>query len=252
MYFESIDNVMTADGYIGIVNFTFMHDDYINSNVRQGAIIKKGEYFADEGGFGSGRVGKFSGHVHIEAGKGKSPASQKQNAQGTWCTPGQEHLYNIFFVSPNTKITGAGGYNWKRTPSSDPVPPNPVAPPQEGEIMTGNLLYLNNSRNNQIFVEPNPESTILGERDQVKPGAYVIIEAPTAGTPVADTKWAKIWYNNAVGYAVYGGMVQGGAYIMEHTDVKSMYGSPIAQSILPEVDNSATIALLQTAIEQLK
>lgn len=116
LYFESTAAVECADGYKGIVHFTFMHDNTINSNVKVGQVIKQGEYFMDEGGFGRGVKDKFARHVHIEAGKGASPARQVQNSKGTWVTIPQSHLYDIFFIAADTiMLAGKGNHAWRHT-----------------------------------------------------------------------------------------------------------------------------------------
>lgn len=113
IYAESVEPVQWADGTADYMNFTFMHDNSINANVKTGAIIRQGEYFADEGGFGRGQAGRFANHLHLEVGKGKSPARQVKNSAGTPMTPGQVHIYNALFLKPDTIIRNDGKYPWK-------------------------------------------------------------------------------------------------------------------------------------------
>lgn len=120
-YAESIEPVLWADGTEAYINFTFMHDDYLNGNNKAGAIVKQGEHFFDEGGFGRGQVGKFGAHLHLEVGRGKSPAKQVQNSSGTWVTPGQVHAYHALWLRPGCVVKSGGGYPWKRDEESEDI-----------------------------------------------------------------------------------------------------------------------------------
>ena len=118
-YFESVEPVEHADGFVGFAHFTFMHDNVINPNVREGAVLKQGEYFADEGTFANGRGSQVPAHSHIEAGRGKSPARQIQNSRRTFITAPQSHLYDVFWIASDTVMlqpnAGIKKHNWKRT-----------------------------------------------------------------------------------------------------------------------------------------
>lgn len=115
IYAQSIDKVMFADGTVDSINFVWMHDDYINSNVKVGAVIKQGEYFMDEGGFGRGKRRLFAAHLHLEVGRGKSPKTQIRNRYGTYVLPNQYPIEKALFLSPTTKILNDGGYAWQKT-----------------------------------------------------------------------------------------------------------------------------------------
>lgn len=115
IYAESLQPVETPSGRVDYVHFTFMHDNYINSNCKAGAAIQQGQHFADEGGYGYGRVNAFAIHNHCECGFGKSPAYQTQNRYGTWYTPNQAHIYDVLFLPADCIVLNGAGYPWKRT-----------------------------------------------------------------------------------------------------------------------------------------
>ena len=142
-YAESVEPVQWADGTVAVMNFTFMHDDTLNTNCKEGAIIKQGEHFFDEGGFGRGKAGTFGNHLHLEVGKRTSPRLQQKNAQGTAITPGQVHIYDALFLRPDIVIRNAGGYPWKTEKAvGRPVERNPAHPQIEVTIDTLNVVRI--------------------------------------------------------------------------------------------------------------
>ena len=119
LYLESTLPVLFADGTQDYARLLCMHDG--SFNVKEGQIVKQGEYFYDEGGMGSGNPNKFANHVHIEAGKGKwKSTTQSRNSKGTYVIENQRHLYDLFIVGADVQIIASGGYSWKReTPATD-------------------------------------------------------------------------------------------------------------------------------------
>jgi hypothetical protein len=114
-YAETTAPVLWADGTQDYMNFTFMHDNYLNSKVKVGAVLKQGAYFFDEGGFGGSRVDRFARHLHMEVGRGKSPAKQVMNSKGTYMTPGQVNIYKALWVAADCTVLSGLGHPWKRT-----------------------------------------------------------------------------------------------------------------------------------------
>lgn len=120
-YTESLEPVLYADGTKDYISFTFMHDDYLNPNLRVGAVIKQGDYFFDEGGFGGSRPNSFGAHLHLEVSRGKSPAKQVKNAYGTWVTPNQYPIYKALWIKQNTTVLNSGGYPWVKDTGNNNV-----------------------------------------------------------------------------------------------------------------------------------
>lgn len=113
LYLESVDKVQFADGSVDYARLLCMHDGTFN--VKEGQVLKQGEYFYDEGGMGAGNKNKFATHVHIEAGKGKwKSATQSKNSKGTYVIENQAHLYDLFVVGDDVVILNDGGYSWVR------------------------------------------------------------------------------------------------------------------------------------------
>ena len=113
LYLESVDKVQFADGTVDYARLLCLHDGVFN--VKEGQVVKQGEYFYDEGGMGSGNKNKFATHVHIEAGKGRwKSATQSRNSKGTYVIENQAHLYHLFTLGSDVVIIDNGGYNWVR------------------------------------------------------------------------------------------------------------------------------------------
>ena len=113
LYLESVDKLQFADGSVDYARLLCMHDGTFN--VKEGQVLKQGEYFYDEGGMGAGNKNKFATHVHIEAGKGKwKSATQSKNSKGTYVIENQAHLYDLFIVGDDVVILDDGGYSWVR------------------------------------------------------------------------------------------------------------------------------------------
>ena len=113
LYLESVEKVQFADGTADYARLLCMHDGAFN--VKEGQLIKQGEYFHDEGGMGAGNPNKFANHVHIEAGKGRwKSTTQSPNAKGTYVIENQAHLYDLFTIGADVHIVASGGYSWKR------------------------------------------------------------------------------------------------------------------------------------------
>ncbi len=113
LYLESVQPVLFADGTTDYARLLCMHDGVFN--VKEGQLLKQGEYFYDEGGMGSGNQNKFAKHVHIEAGKGRwKSTTQSPNTKGTYVIERQAHLYDLFILGNDVQVLDTGGYNWKR------------------------------------------------------------------------------------------------------------------------------------------
>lgn len=113
LYLESTEPVVFADGTIDYARLLCMHDG--SFNVKEGQVVKQGEYFYDEGGMGSGNPNKFAKHVHIEAGKGQwKSTTQSRNKQGTYVIERQASLYDLFILGSDVVILDDGGYDWSR------------------------------------------------------------------------------------------------------------------------------------------
>ena len=66
IYFVSNNPVMLANGKVAErVTILLIHDDDI-SNLKNGMVIKQGEYFYDQGTYQSGKKGKVALHTHLE------------------------------------------------------------------------------------------------------------------------------------------------------------------------------------------
>ena len=118
LYLESVEKVQFADGTADYARLLCMHDG--SFNVKEGQLVKQGEYFYDEGGMGAGNPNKFANHVHIEAGKGRwKSTTQSRNSQGTYVIEKQAHLYDLFTLGADVHIAASGGYRWKREEASE-------------------------------------------------------------------------------------------------------------------------------------
>ena len=107
VFIQSVNKVQTPS-FIDFVCATFGHDNYLNSNVKVGAIIKQGTLFYNEGGKGGGEIGKFANHVHVRYGRGRFIDNFWFNiGNGNYeinCTGGAIHHWDAFFVKEDTKI----------------------------------------------------------------------------------------------------------------------------------------------------
>lgn len=119
VYAESTGPVALPGGSSSVLHFTFIHDDSYNSNVKVGAVIRQGEYFYDEGGRSGGRPGVYGAHLHLEVGRGTSPARQVQNNAGCWMTPNTEPAENLLWLRPDTVVLDGGGYRWTTDKNGD-------------------------------------------------------------------------------------------------------------------------------------
>ena len=118
LYLESVEKVQFADGTTDYARLLCMHDGTFN--VKEGQVLKQGDYFYDEGGMGSGNPNKFATHVHIEAGKGRwNSTTQSRNSKGTYVIERQAHLYDLFILGGDVQVLDAGGYSWKRETQSE-------------------------------------------------------------------------------------------------------------------------------------
>lgn len=105
VYATSVNPVSLADGTKDYVTFLFMHDS--NIKVKEGQIVKQGEFFYEEGGMGSGNKNKFRTHVHIERARGKlKNLAQYKNSYGTYVIENQRHLKDIFILKKDCVILG--------------------------------------------------------------------------------------------------------------------------------------------------
>ena len=121
LYLESTEKVQFADGTTDYARLLCMHDG--SFNVKEGQVLKQGEYFYDEGGMGAGNKNKFANHVHIEAGKGKwNSTTQSRNSKGTYVVENQSHLYHLFILGDDVQMLNSGGYSWKRVADFAPQP----------------------------------------------------------------------------------------------------------------------------------
>lgn len=111
IYFVSTGNVETPCGYTGIVTTTIMHDDSLN--VATGQLLSQGAHLADEGGFGRGIAEYFDAHSHIEASRG-TQTRQIQNGFNVYMTPNQMHLYDAFYLHPDTQVWQPKTKSWIR------------------------------------------------------------------------------------------------------------------------------------------
>ena len=117
IYFESLEPVEFADGTVDYMTVTLMHDNVLD--VRAGQVLHQGEKIGDEGGFGSGRPGRFGAHLHLEASRGRSIAYQVRNAQGTYCTPQQVDVWAALWLGMDVQMLDGGGCPWKRDIKED-------------------------------------------------------------------------------------------------------------------------------------
>lgn len=113
VYSESIEPVLLPGGGASALHFTFIHADSYKSNVWVGAVLPQGTYFYDEGGKAGGQPGVYAAHLHLEVGRGASPAKQVQNSYGCWMTPNTEPIENLLWLRAGTPLLSTGGYDWK-------------------------------------------------------------------------------------------------------------------------------------------
>ena len=111
-YFESLEPVEFTDGTVDYMTVTLMHDNVLD--VRAGQVLHQGEKIGDEGGFGSGRPGRFGAHLHLEVSRGRGIAYQVRNAQGTYCTPQQVDVWSALWLGTDVQVLDSGGCPWKR------------------------------------------------------------------------------------------------------------------------------------------
>ena len=117
---QSLDNVVFADGTVGIMTIKLNHDNDI-SDLKKGQIIKQGEIF-----YQAGKYGNVTGtHVHIECAKG-AYAGQDYLGSGENAVAvlkNRVHVYNALWLSSSTSRPKDKGYNWKvltNTPIPEP------------------------------------------------------------------------------------------------------------------------------------
>ncbi|MDL2216055.1 hypothetical protein LJB77_03260 [Ruminococcaceae bacterium OttesenSCG-928-N02] len=111
MFIESIAPVLWADGTQDYMHMTLLHAD--SFRFKEGDIIPQGTHFYDEGGMGGGKAGAFASHLHLEVGRGHSPAYQKKNNKNTWYTPEQVPIESALWLRPGTVVIDDGGYSWR-------------------------------------------------------------------------------------------------------------------------------------------
>lgn len=97
----SNNKVYYADGTLDYMTVYFMHDNNI-SDLKEGATIKQGTVFYDEGNAGCSAV-----HVHIYVKRGKHYENSNYKGGGDY------DLNKALYLSKNTKIINKCGYSWK-------------------------------------------------------------------------------------------------------------------------------------------
>lgn len=150
IFAETVEPVLWANGDVDYMNFTIMHDDVIDANVKVGAVIRQGVKFFEEGTYSGGRPGTVGSHMHLEVGRGKSPARQVQNSRGTWVTPGQVHIYDALFIPKDGVILDGRGHPWVR----DTDKPTPKEDKTMIPIFTPTVSNL------EVFSAPDVNKTI--------------------------------------------------------------------------------------------
>nr|DAN94851.1 MAG TPA: Morphogenesis protein 1 hydrolase [Caudoviricetes sp.] len=188
VYAESTGPVELPDGSASVLHFTFIHDDSYNNNVRVGAVIEQGIYFYDEGGRSDGRPGVYGAHLHLEVGRGTSPARQVKNSRGCWMTPNTEPVENLLWLRPNTVVLDGGGYPWK------------VDNNKEADMMQ--FLEVFGSRNCQCFTAADVNAVDRSYNNgTLASGTYYPLMAD-AGIDGNGYHWVKVYAGGAVRYAV--------------------------------------------------
>lgn len=125
LYLWSQGDVITPCGYVGPVTITLIHDEAFN--VKEGTVVKQGEYFYDEGGMSGGRPGYFGNHIHIEVVKGHVTPRQVKNSLNCWYTPGEQlSIDDAFFLGNDVIVLNPKGYNFKRRADFDAPKPVPA------------------------------------------------------------------------------------------------------------------------------
>ena len=120
VYVQSLEPVLFADGTSDYLHGIFIHGD--NRKLQEGQIIKQGDKFYSEGGWGAGKPTTFANHVHVEAGKGKfKQLTQTKNPQGTYVIENQFLLEKLFWLGQDVQVVEGAGYNWKV--DDEPKPP---------------------------------------------------------------------------------------------------------------------------------
>lgn len=137
-YFESMEPVEFADGTVDYMTVTLMHDNVLD--VRAGQVLHQGEKIGDEGGFGSGRPGRFGAHLHLEVSRGRGIAYQVRNAQGTYCTPQQVDVWSALWLGMDVQVLDGGGCPWKRDIKAIIEKQWKTAATQAGAVALGVLL----------------------------------------------------------------------------------------------------------------
>lgn len=110
MYIESTAPVLWADGTQDYMHLTLLHAESFRYNA--GDVVQQGAHLYDEGGMSGGVAGAAANHLHLEVGRGHSPAYQVKNTSGTWYTPGQVDAQSALWLKESTIVLDDGGYNW--------------------------------------------------------------------------------------------------------------------------------------------
>lgn len=187
VYAQSTAPVLLPDGSASVLHFTFIHDDAFNPNVRVGTQLRQGEYFYDEGGRKGGRAGVYGAHLHLEVGRGVSPARQVQNAYGCWGTPKTGNVEDLLWLRADTVVSGDGGYHWKREP-------------QEETNMR--FLEVFGDKHCQCFTAPDVARVDTAFHGGVLPTGTAYPLMADVGTGADGYHWVRIYAGGAVRYAV--------------------------------------------------
>ena len=231
IFLESVAPVRRANGTVGITNFVFMHDETIKPNVKVGAVLKQGEYFANEGGFGRGQSGKFAVHCHSEAADGPSQGKQYQNSAGTYVLQNQMHHYDVFFVPADCVVLNDFGYPWQHTTDKILDTSNNAGSGAEPTPTIGGAEQMNvftitaaSKKNVQGFGTPNVDDVV---KNNLPDGTYLVYKTQTlTNNDGGNTGITGAQIRLADGSKIWAAVLDGGYTAIAQVDVD------VAESLL--------------------
>ncbi len=186
VWIQSNDKVRYADGSLDYMTVLLIHCNDV-SGLSVGDTFAQGELFYREG-----TAGNVTGmHVHIECARGPYTTGNLIYAgyytmggvrYGIYNLPGQEHLYNCFFVDSTVQVKSDRGYNWKKITNED-------WHPLSGSVQS-DVIYRADANLNVRSGAGTDYSTMT----VLPAGTYVHVSSIYLGI------WGKITYDGVTGW----------------------------------------------------
>lgn len=182
---QSINPVVCANGYVGIVSMMVGHDNFID-DFAVGTVIKQGHAFYDEG-----VNGKATGnHIHMEVAQRAWDASAGMydlNAQGTYHLRGNCPIQNVFFLDGTDKVLDNKSISFKTYDNSKNYGASSTSNSgASSNVSKGKKLYLPASADNW-FVYPTTKAPVIGNQcGTLNPSLFGGLTYDVLATPQAN------------------------------------------------------------------